>query len=347
MQPSPTPATTIILRNRWCCASLPGARSSQQGKRQRSSRCDYSSTPSSSNSAGSSSGGATTALVIGSSGALGSAVSRHLSSLGTFVLGADVVELPPDLTLDGFELDGFVPLPRNAGLTELTTVLAEGVHRYLDVPSPSSTSSPSFSRQRLDAIVCASGGWQMDPTASSTDFNDWTEVEASVREYTESLQRMIHMNLDPVVAASFLAQHYMNANGLLVVMGASAALQPTPGMLAYGIAKSASHHVVRTLGASTGKSLESKAVRQAGARARQALPLMDNLTCVGILPTVIDTPANRKANPLADKSQWTTPREIAKEIGSWIANPDLRPHSGSLLKVHPAPDGEALFELVR
>jgi dihydropteridine reductase len=326
-------------------------RKSQQVEWQPSSRRDYSSTPSSSNSAGSSSGVATsntTALVIGSSGALGSAVSRYLSSLGTLVLGADVVELPPDLTLDGFELDGFVPLPRNAGLTELTRVLAEGVHRYLDVLSSSpSTSSPSSSRRRLDAIVCASGGWQMDPTAASTDFNDWTEVEGSVREYTESVQRMIHMNLDPVVAASFLARHYMNANGLLVVMGASAALQPTPGMLAYGISKSASHHVVRTLGASTGKSLESKAVRQAGARARQALPFMDSLTCVGILPTMIDTPINRKANPVADTTQWTAPRDIAKEIGSWIANPDLRPHSGSLLKVHPTLDGKALFELVR
>jgi dihydropteridine reductase len=326
-------------------------RKSQQGEWQPSSRRDYSSTPSSSNSAGDISGVAasnTTALVIGSSGALGSAVSRYLSSsLGTFVLGADVVELPPDLTLDGFELDGFVPLPRNADLTELTTVLAEGVHRYLDVPSASSSSSLSSSRRRLDAIVCASGGFQMDPTASSTDFNDWTEVEGSVREYTESVQRMIHMNLDPVVGASFLAQHYMNANGLLVVIGASAALQPTPGMLAYGISKSASHHVVRTLGASTGKSLESKAVRQAGARARRALPFMDSLTCVGILPTMIDTPANRKANPVADTSQWTAPRDIAREIGSWIANPDLRPHSGSLLKVHPASDGKALFELVR
>jgi dihydropteridine reductase len=280
----------------------------------------------------------TTALVIGSSGALGSAVSRYLSSLdGTTVLGADVVEVPPDLTLDGFELDGFVHLPRHSGLTELTTALAEGVSRCLETAA---------TRRRLDAIVCASGGWKMDPTPSELT-EDWTDLERSVREYTESIQQMIHMNLDPVAAAAFMTQHFMNPNGLLVVMGASAALQPTPGMLAYGISKCASHHVVRTLGASTGKSLESKALRRAGARARQTVPPMDSLTCIGILPTMIDTPANQKLILTADNSQWTKPRDIAKEIGMWIEKPELRPHSGSLLKVHPDANGKALFELVR
>jgi dihydropteridine reductase len=188
-------------------------------------------------------------------------------------------------------------------------------------------------------------------------------LENRVREYAGSIQRMVRMNLDPVVASGFAAQHLMGPNGLLVVMGATAALQPTPGMMGYGLAKSASHHVVKTLGASTSKNLESKATRQAGKRTRSQLPAsVDTLTVVGILPTMIDTPANRRAL-LADAadadavvSQWTKTRDIAAEIGTWMERPDLRPHSGSLVKVRPAsgPAGTgqgkaagAVFELVR
>jgi dihydropteridine reductase len=174
---------------------------------------------------------------------------------------------------------------------------------------------------------------------------------------------MIHMNLDPVVASGFVAQHLMDPNGLMVVVGATAALQPTPGMMGYGLAKCASHHVVRTLGACTAKSIETKAIRQAGRRSRHQLPAsIDTLTVVGILPTMIDTPANRRAlltsaNANADASvvsQWTKPRDIAVEIGKWMECPDLRPHSGSLVKVRPSLSSSgqggttgAVFELVR
>ena len=38
-------------------------------------------------------------------------------------------------------------------------------------------------------------------------------------------------------------------NGLLVLMGASAALGPTPGAVAYGLAKAAVHHLVKSAAA--------------------------------------------------------------------------------------------------
>jgi len=130
----------------------------------------------------------------------------------------------------------------------------------------------------------------------------------------------------------------------------------------YGLAKAASHHFVRTLGASTGNSLEPKSVRKAGRRVRKrsSTSNIDDATVVGVLPSVIDTAANRKSMPDANFDQWVKPIDIAKEIGRWLDEPSLRPHSGSLVKVYPGKKrdkdkagadgssrGGAVFELVR
>ena len=119
-------------------------------------------------------------------------------------------------------------------------------------------------------------------------------------------------------------------------------------MMGYGLAKAASHHFVRTMGACTGKSVDSKSIRKAGKRVRKDLnESMDTMTVVGILPTMMDTAANRRMNPDADFDSWTKPKDIAKEIGAWLETPEMRPHSGSLVKVHNPKSGGAAFELVR
>ena len=137
-------------------------------------------------------------------------------------------------------------------------------------------------------------------------------------------------------------------SGLFVVIGATPALLPTPGMLGYGLSKVSVHHFVQTLGETTGKSSTTKSRRQKARRLRKNSAYSDTLSVVGILPTTIDTPNNRAAMPDADFQKWTNPGDIAKEIGTWIRTPQLRPHSGSLVKVHPETDGAgAVFTLVR
>jgi dihydropteridine reductase len=132
------------------------------------------------------------------------------------------------------------------------------------------------------------------------------------------------------------------------VIGATAALSSTPGMLGYGLSKVAAHHFVQTLGDSTGKAATPKAKRKASRKlqARQHGEYLDSLTVVGVLPTTIDTPSNRDAMPKADFEKWTHPADIAREIGTWITKPPLRPHSGSLVKVVSSSDG-AKFHLAR
>jgi hypothetical protein len=75
------------------------------------------------------------ALVLGSSGAVGNCVARHLNrELDMIVLGADVVELPSDFNESDWELDGFIQMPtygQHPTVSEVTTKLASGVNRIL------------------------------------------------------------------------------------------------------------------------------------------------------------------------------------------------------------------------
>ena len=112
------------------------------------------------------------------------------------------------------------------------------------------------------------------------------------------------------------------------------------------MSKSAAHHLVQTMGASTGKALATKSKRKAGRRYRQHAENLDTLSVVGILPTTIDTPSNRLFNPGQDFSKWTKPLDIARQIGQWTETPQLRPHSGALVRVKTNEEGSS-FEIAR
>jgi dihydropteridine reductase len=118
-------------------------------------------------------------------------------------------------------------------------------------------------------------------------------------------------------------------------------------MLAYGLSKVGTHHFVQTLGEITGRAMTTRSKRQKARRLRKDSRYLDTLSVIGVLPTTIDTPSNRKAMPEANFEDWTKPADIAKELGYWLETPQLRPHSGSLVKVHPAKGGGAMFTIVR
>jgi dihydropteridine reductase len=135
---------------------------------------------------------------------------------------------------------------------------------------------------------------------------------------------------------------------LFVVIGATVALSPTPGMLGYGLSKTGVHHFIQTVGEICGKSVTTKSRRKKARKLRKDNEYLDTLSIVGILPTTVDTPNNRDAMPEADFSLWTQPQDIAAEIGTWIQISAMRPHSGSLVKVFPnKTGGGASFNLVR
>ncbi|MEP6800414.1 MAG: SDR family NAD(P)-dependent oxidoreductase [Acidobacteriota bacterium] len=58
-----------------------------------------------------------------------------------------------------------------------------------------------------------------------------------------------------------------------------------------------------------------------------------SITVNAILPSTIDTPANRRAMPAADPSRWVSPDEIARVV-VFLAGPDARIVSGAHVPVY-------------
>jgi NAD(P)-dependent dehydrogenase (short-subunit alcohol dehydrogenase family) len=59
----------------------------------------------------------------------------------------------------------------------------------------------------------------------------------------------------------------------------------------------------------------------------------DRVRCNAIVPSVIDTPANRAAMPNADHDRWVKPSEIAGVI-SFLLSEDSEPINGAAVPVY-------------
>jgi NAD(P)-dependent dehydrogenase (short-subunit alcohol dehydrogenase family) len=79
--------------------------------------------------------------------------------------------------------------------------------------------------------------------------------------------------------------------------------------------------------------IASKAAVIAFAQAVAAEYRGDGIRCNAILPSVIDTPANRAAMPDADHERWVKPAEIAAVI-AYLLSSDSAPTSGAAIPVY-------------
>ena len=129
-----------------------------------------------------------------------------------------------------------------------------------------------------------------------------------------TLEKMLALNLGTALGASRAALPALveGGGGAIVCVGARAALQPFSGGGAYAIAKAAVLELVRVLDVE---------YRDDGVRAN------------AVLPSVIDTPANREASPDADYDRWVKPAEIARVI-RFLCSPDSAPISGAEIPVY-------------
>eukprot|EP01089_Gocevia_fonbrunei_P016045 TRINITY_DN4885_c0_g1_i1.p1 TRINITY_DN4885_c0_g1~~TRINITY_DN4885_c0_g1_i1.p1 ORF type:complete len:139 (-),score=39.70 TRINITY_DN4885_c0_g1_i1:37-453(-) len=137
---------------------------------------------------------------------------------------------------------------------------------------------------------------------------------------------MINFNIQSALASSHLAANFLQEGGLLVLTGAQAALNPTPGMIAYGITKAATHHLIASL------------VDPAGG-------LSKGCSVVGILPLCLDTATNRQAMPDANFSNWTPLSVVADLLQKWSSGIE-RPGSGALITIETK-DGKTSFDPVK
>jgi NAD(P)-dependent dehydrogenase (short-subunit alcohol dehydrogenase family) len=130
----------------------------------------------------------------------------------------------------------------------------------------------------------------------------------------DEFERQFRLNLRPtyLVTAAAVPHLLEHGRGSIVCVGTRAAVQPFSGAAGY---------------------ISSKAAVIAFAQAVAAEYKNDGIRCNAILPSVIDTPANRASMPNADHERWVKPAEIAGVIAHLLSDAS-RPTSGAAVPVY-------------
>jgi NAD(P)-dependent dehydrogenase (short-subunit alcohol dehydrogenase family) len=130
----------------------------------------------------------------------------------------------------------------------------------------------------------------------------------------EEFERQFTLNLRPtyLVTQAVLPRLLEGGGGAIVCVGTRAALQPFSGAAGY---------------------IASKAGVIAFAQAVATEYREDGIRCNVILPSVIDTPANRASMPNAKHERWVKPAEIAGVIAGLLTS-QTSPVSGAVIPVY-------------
>jgi NAD(P)-dependent dehydrogenase (short-subunit alcohol dehydrogenase family) len=151
----------------------------------------------------------------------------------------------------------------------------------------------------LEAVVNLVGGFSAGPPVHET--------------HPDEFLRMIQLNVAPAFLLARAAMpQLVRRGGAFVGVSARAALQPFRGAAGYATSKAAVLAFIRALDVE---------YRERGVR------------CNAILPSVIDTPANRAASPDADHSRWVAPEAIAKVV-RFLVSDESAPITGAAIPVY-------------
>lgn len=153
---------------------------------------------------------------------------------------------------------------------------------------------------RIDILLTLVGGYVGDLPVAQLPEATWDQ--------------MMNLNLK---SAFLCCKHVVpvmqrGGGGRIVTVSSRAAIKVFPGISAYAAAKAGLLAFSDTLASEV---------------------LRDNITVNAILPSVIDTPANRKAMPGADYSAWVKPEEIARVL-LFLCSDDSREISGAAIPVY-------------
>jgi NAD(P)-dependent dehydrogenase (short-subunit alcohol dehydrogenase family) len=130
----------------------------------------------------------------------------------------------------------------------------------------------------------------------------------------ETFEEQLRLNLRPtyLVCAAALPVLLAAGGGAIVCVSSRAARQPFPGAAGYVVSKAAVLALVDALDAEYRK---------------------DRIRVNAVLPSVIDTPANRSSMPDADFDTWVAPEEIARVI-RFLCSDEASVTSGAHLPVY-------------
>jgi NAD(P)-dependent dehydrogenase (short-subunit alcohol dehydrogenase family) len=151
---------------------------------------------------------------------------------------------------------------------------------------------------RLDALINIAGGFAFE-TVADGDPKTW--------------QRMYALNVTTTLNAtrSAIPHLILSGAGRIINVGALGAVQAGAGMGAYAASKAGVHRLTEAL----------------------AAEYKGRITVNAVLPSIIDTPANRAGMPGADHASWPKPAEIAEAIG-FLASAENSLTSGALVSVY-------------
>ena len=152
----------------------------------------------------------------------------------------------------------------------------------------------------VDALVHLVGAFSGGSTIAEMSEQTWDQ--------------MMNVNLRAAFLAMRAALKPMLAakRGRIVAVGSRASVEPMPNFAAYAISKAALVALIKNIAAET-----------------TGLGITANV----VLPSVIDTPANRKAIPQADVSKWVAPESIARLI-VWLASSEAADVSGAVIPIY-------------
>ena len=153
---------------------------------------------------------------------------------------------------------------------------------------------------KIDVLAHLVGGFAGGQTIADTD--------------DATFQRMFDMNVNSAfhILRAVIPQMRKAGGGRIIAIGSRAAESPGASVGAYSASKAALVSLIRTV------AIENK---DAG------------ITANAILPGTMDTPANRKAMPGADVSQWVQPASIASLI-VWLAGDAGKDVTGATIPVY-------------
>jgi NAD(P)-dependent dehydrogenase (short-subunit alcohol dehydrogenase family) len=151
---------------------------------------------------------------------------------------------------------------------------------------------------RLDVLINIAGGFAFEAVA---------EGEA------KTWQRMYALNVLTALNASQAALPHLSASpaGRIINVGAMGALQAGAGMGPYAASKAGVHRLTEAL----------------------AAEWKGRITVNAVLPSTIDTAANRASMPKADFKKWVTPEELSNVI-LFLASDQASAITGALLPVN-------------
>jgi NAD(P)-dependent dehydrogenase (short-subunit alcohol dehydrogenase family) len=154
---------------------------------------------------------------------------------------------------------------------------------------------------RIDAVLNVAGGYKPQPPIHEMDEATW--------DFLMDLNAKTTFLLSSAVARTMVAGE---RGGRIVNIAARSALKGDPGNAVHSASKAAVLRLTESM----------------------AAELMDQrITVNAVLPSVIDTPPNRAANPDADHSRWVSPESLADVI-AFLLSDAARDISGAAIPVY-------------